>query len=240
VGGEAGASTDRDLVERVRAGDTAAFASLYDAHVGAVRRAISDRVRDPDALADAAQDTFVRALQNLDSLRAPESFRPWLLAIARHVAVDHHRSGARVKPLDDEAAAALPAPDGGPDVTAELAELAHLVQGCMATLSPRDATAVALVTHLGLAPSEVAAALGVSLNSAKVIVHRARRRLRNALALELIVRRPVLACDALLALLDTDPLVGATRHVATCDTCLGAARGEVNLYHLGPMTGTGS
>ena len=65
----------------------------------------------------------------------------------------------------------------------------------MAGLSPRDAAAVTMVTQLGFAPGQVAAALGVTPGAAKVIVHRARRRLRNALALQLMVQQPGLACE---------------------------------------------
>jgi RNA polymerase sigma-70 factor (ECF subfamily) len=224
------ASSDGELVERVRGGDASAFAVLYRAHAGAVRRAVSDKLRSRDTIDDAVQDTFARALQNLARLRSPERFRPWLLAIARHVAIDQQRAQSRERSLGDDAAASLPSPDRGPDEAAELAELARLVEGCVVTLSPRDATAVALVTHLGLTPAEVAVALGVSVGSAKVIVHRARRRLRNALALEFMVRSPQLGCDALRSLLDVDAFVAAARHLQRCPTCFGDARREVGLY----------
>ena len=70
----------------------------------------------------------------------------------------------------------------------------------------RDAAAVTMVTQLGFTPAQVADALGVTQGAAKVIVHRARRRLRNALALQLMVKHPSLACDDFQKLIEDDPL----------------------------------
>jgi RNA polymerase sigma-70 factor (ECF subfamily) len=229
VDGFAGCS-DRDLVEQIRRGDPDAFAALYRAHVGAVRRAVAESVRDPDTVADAVQETFARALQNLHELRSPERVRSWLVAIGRHLAVDALRAKGREQQLDEEAAATLASADRGPDETAELRELAGLVERGVVSLSPRDATAVALVTHLGLGPSEVAVALGVTVGSAKVIVHRARRRLRDALVLELMVQRPHLACPEFRRLIDESAHVAAARHVKVCERCVHAARDEVELF----------
>jgi RNA polymerase sigma-70 factor (ECF subfamily) len=181
-------------------------------------------------MADAVQETFARALQSLDELRSPDRFRPWLLAIGRHIAVDQLRANGRERYLDDEAAGALASSDRSPDETAELRELARLVARGVVALSPRDATVVALVTHLGLGPAEVASALGVSVGTAKVIVHRARRRLRNALALDLMVRSPHLACGEFRALVGAEAHIAAARHIQACASCLGAARDEVHLF----------
>ena len=49
----------------------------------------------------------------------------------------------------------------------------------MEKLSVRDATAITLASEFGFGPSEIAEALGVSPNTAKVVLHRARRRLRD-------------------------------------------------------------
>jgi RNA polymerase sigma factor (sigma-70 family) len=172
------------LVQRVRDGDMAAFTALYRDNVGAVMRAVRDNVQDPETVAEVTQEVFARALERLDSLRDPARFRPWLLSIARHAAIDHRRTRKHVAgSLDD--APDEPADTGrGPADVAELNELARLVRGGVAGLSRRDATALTLVTQFGLRPPEVAVALGVSVGAAKVILCRARRRLRDALTQE--------------------------------------------------------
>jgi RNA polymerase sigma-70 factor (ECF subfamily) len=218
--------SDAELVAAVRSGDARAFADLYREHVDAVRRVAYHLVGDSDATADAVQDTFASALQHLDDLREPERFRPWLLAIARHAATDQLRARKRVAALDHTHDDLLAATGPGPESVAEIRELADLVQGCVAGLSTRDAAAVTMVTQLGFTPAQVADALGVTQGAAKVIVHRARRRLRNALALQLMVEQPGLACEEFQKLLADDPLA-ASKHIGSCVTCLDRAGAEV-------------
>jgi len=218
--------SDAELVAAVRSGDSRAFADLYAEHVDSVRRVAYHLVDDSDATADAVQDTFTRALQHLDALREPDRFRPWLLSIARHAATDHLRARKRLTHLDESHDELLVSTGLGPESLAEMRELADRVRGCVAGLSRRDAAALTMVTQLGFTPSQVADALGVTQGAAKVIVHRARRRLRNALALQLMLQQPSLACDEFRELLADDPL-GASKHIEHCATCLGRAGAEV-------------
>jgi len=217
------------------AGDTAAFASLYRANVGVVSRVVQGGVSNPEEAADIVQDVFVKALERLDSLREPGRFRPWLLSIARHAVVDRHRSVGRAPTSSLDTESAAEPVDGAPSATelAELSELARLVAGCVAGLSARDATAVSMVTHLGLGPTEVALALGVSPDTAKVVVHRARRRLRDAMALELMVRRKGPGCPVFDAL-DIDDVLAMGRHVRSCPACAELVEAEVQLYGSEP------
>jgi RNA polymerase sigma factor (sigma-70 family) len=205
--------------------------------VGAVQAVVRQNVSHPETVADLVQDVFVRALEGLGTLREPERFRPWLASIARHASIDHLRGRSRavLTPLDE----AHEPEDGaaGPEVIAELRALASMVEGLVAGLRTRDAVAIGLVAHLGMTPAEVASALGISEGAAKVVVHRARRRLREALNLRLLVQRHGSGCDALGRLLDRGELGKAARHVAGCDTCPstdGRARDEGTEIGLGP------
>jgi RNA polymerase sigma factor (sigma-70 family) len=224
--------SDGVLVAAVLGGDTGAFDDLYRAHVGAVRAVARSHVRDADTVSDIVQDTFARALQHLADLRDTERFRPWLLSIARHASVDQLRAGKREIALDIEQADAIESQGATPDDLAELHELADTVQGCVTGLSQRDATAVAMVTQLGFTPAQVASALGVTPGAAKVIVHRARRRLRSAMMLELLVAQPQLGCDEFQALRVSDP-GAASRHLDDCEQCIASSRAELLPSHRG-------
>ena len=224
-----GERDDGGLVRAVLAGDPDAFALLYQGHARAVAVAIRDNVHDPESVADVVQDVFVKALERLATLREPERFGPWLLSIARHAAVDHRRARTRGPVLvEQEVDAASAGP--GPDVLAELAELAELVNTCVAGLPARDATALTLVTQLGLGPADIAGPLGVTPGTAKVILHRARNRLRDALALEVLVRRRAGGCCEFGRLFEAADWVGAARHVRSCVACGEIAASEVALY----------
>jgi RNA polymerase sigma factor (sigma-70 family) len=218
--------SDLELVEAVRAGDTSAFSVLYSRHVGAVRAEIY-RTSGDNALVDLVQDAFARALEALPSLRDAALFRPWLLSIARRTAIDTRRVRWREQPLDDSLAEGLTDRATRPDDVVELRELAGLVRGMVAGLSRRDAAAVRLVVDLGFAPEELGPALGVTSGAARVVLHRARRRLRDALVLELLVRRQIDGCPDLAPLHDKGDLVAAAHHVRRCSSCRDAARREV-------------
>ncbi|MDH4145990.1 MAG: sigma-70 family RNA polymerase sigma factor [Acidimicrobiia bacterium] len=183
--GRAGAP-DATLVGRLRTGDRRAFDQLYARHASAVRLAVSDHVDEPEEQRDCVQEAFTRALERLDSLRDPSRFRPWLLQIARNTAVDVLRRRQRFNPMsldvDEAPAPACPAP--GPPELAEVSELARRIEGAALLLSRRDATALSLAVHFGFGADELAVALGVSRGNAKVILYRARNRLRAAVELE--------------------------------------------------------
>jgi len=225
--------SDADLVTAVRVGDTEAFSELYRAHAGAVRAVAANQLRDREAVADVVQDTFFRALRNLGSLQDPSRFRPWLLSIARNLATDQLRTRARTTVFDDAARYEVPDRGPGPVFLTELGELAEQVKGCVAGLSRRDATAIIMVTQLGFTPEQVASALGLSPGAAKVLVHRARRRMRHALVLQVMVRQPDLACPELQMLVKDDPLAAA-KHVERCETCISRAASEVMAFEQGP------
>jgi RNA polymerase sigma-70 factor (ECF subfamily) len=223
--------SDASLVERVRAGDTSAFSTLYRTHAPEVAVVAKHRLHDPASVADAVQETFTRALEQLDSLRDTSRFRPWLLAIARNTSTDQLRQRTRVglvsETPDEE--------DTGPSPAeiAEVRELAGLVRGCVTGLSRRDATAVALVADFGFSPVEIADALGVSRGAAKVIVHRARTRLKATLAVEVLVRRHGSACRDLSTHYEAEGVAGAGRHLRSCAACTRLAS-EVELYQVAP------
>jgi RNA polymerase sigma factor (sigma-70 family) len=226
--------SDAELVEAVRAGDTQAFSELYRAHAGTVRAVAASQVHDREATADIVQDTFFRALRNLGSLQDPSRFRPWLLSIARHLATDQLRARGKVTVVDDSTTYELADPRPGPGSLAELSELAEQVKGCVAGLSTRDATAIVMVTQLGFTPELVAGALGLTPGAAKVLLHRARRRMRHALVLQVMVRQPELGCAELQVLVNQDPLA-ASRHVETCETCISSAATEVMTFQQGAV-----
>lgn len=219
-----------DLVLATRQGDADAFGELYRTHVRAVYRVVRQTGGGEDTF-DIVQEVFLRALQRIGDLRELERFLPWLLSIARYAAIDCRRAAAHVDPMDQDVVDALTATDPSPVEVSELNELSSLVWGSVAGLSSRDATAVVLVTQFGYTVEEVSRVLNISHGAAKVVLHRARRRLRNALALKVLVRLGGSACPDLTAVGFDDP-VAAARHIQACQRCTTAARSEIDLYGM--------
>jgi RNA polymerase sigma-70 factor, ECF subfamily len=175
--------TESELVDAIRAGSGDGFAELYRRHAPAARMAVSDYVDDPDQQLDVVQEVFTRALARLDALRDTSSFRPWVLQIARNAAIDElrRRRVARVESIEVADDPNFRSLDPGPDVEAEVRELAEAIGSGVAAVSARDAAVLSMTVQLGFGPAEIASALGISNGNAKVILHRARRRLRRAL-----------------------------------------------------------
>lgn len=85
----------RGLVARAQAGDAQAFGVLYDRYVGTIYQFVFFKVGQDRALAeDLTSETFLRALRRIDSFSwQGATFAGWLVTIARHLVVDHFRSG---------------------------------------------------------------------------------------------------------------------------------------------------
>ena len=93
---------DVDLLTRARNGDSGALEILVTRHQGVVYRYLLGFLKDEDQAADAAQETFLKALSRLDGFRGESSFRTWLLAIARNEALGliRTRGRRREEPLE--------------------------------------------------------------------------------------------------------------------------------------------
>jgi RNA polymerase sigma-70 factor, ECF subfamily len=222
-----------DLVKRAAAGDAGAFESLVRETTPSVRTVVRQYVRGAEDINDLVQEVYLRALQRLDTLEDSERFRSWLYAIARNAGLDHVRRAKRrpVSAVEDEPVE-LRDVDPGPEELAEVRELAARVRGGAARLNPRDSTLLAMVTQLGFTPTDVAGALGMSHTAAKVAVHRARQRLRNAMLYEENLngrpagsgegepaRNVTPRCPELDRLLTAGELVDAAVHVRGCRAC---------------------
>src|SRR5438876_586605 len=87
----AGVAGDLPLIERLRAQDHEAFATLVERHYGAVHRYLARLLADPDAAAELAQETFLRAYRGLPRLAGDSNLGAWLFRIATNLARQHHR-----------------------------------------------------------------------------------------------------------------------------------------------------
>src|SRR5687768_4870643 len=94
---DADESIERDLVDRAQAGDVAAMRELYERYAAAVHRfAIVPLVHDRTLAEDLLADTFVRAMEHIGRFRwQGKGVLPWLIRIAKNLALDHLRKSGR-------------------------------------------------------------------------------------------------------------------------------------------------
>jgi RNA polymerase sigma factor (sigma-70 family) len=184
--------SDRDdatLVRAARGGDKVAFGALFERHRPLLLTLCRRVLGNPASAEDAAQEAALAAFLNLNRLRQPDRFGPWLAGIGLNVCRRWLRTssnnpwsredmvgGRRVnRPLD------LVDERPGPEELAEEADLARRVRRAVADLPRGQRAAIALFYLAGLTHAETAAALGIEVNSVKQRLHKARATLRRQL-----------------------------------------------------------
>lgn len=170
---------DGELVVRARDGDAAALELLITRHQGVLFRFLVSILGDEDAAADAAQDTLVRAMGNLNGFRGDSAFRSWLLAIARNEARGMLRRSGRRKETPLEQVPGLRDGQLGPESLAVQAAEVGRVKAQLARLPEKQRLSVTLRIFDGLSFKEVADATGSTEGAARVNYHHGIRRLRE-------------------------------------------------------------
>ncbi|HEY4190529.1 MAG TPA: RNA polymerase sigma factor [Candidatus Limnocylindrales bacterium] len=177
---------ERALVERARA-DPSAFAELYRRYLPRVHGFAYRRTGTVEVAEDITSAAFERALRNLHSFKwQPGGFGPWLFRIVSNELVDHYRrTGRAASPRSLDAARGM-LPDAGGDPADEVGARDAVAEVLMAMerLNPRYQQALSLRYLAGLSPEEAARAMGTSKATMAVVLHRATRALRRALAEE--------------------------------------------------------
>jgi RNA polymerase sigma-70 factor (ECF subfamily) len=196
-------------------------------HTPAVRAVVRLQLHNREDVDEVAQEAFARAIERLDSLQDPSKARPWLLAIARNAAIDRRRADRHRAPMSvDDLVVELSDSGPGPDWLSEIHELLALVESCAGRLSPRDATLLDLVGRMGFSVSEAAGVLAITPGAAKVALHRARRRLIDALVTEAVLVRPAAFCPSFHDTYERDGLEPAILHALDCAACIRRAEGS--------------
>ena len=175
--------------------DPALYAEAYPR----IRRYIGGLVHDPTEAEDLTQDTFLKAYRSRDALRDPQAQMTWLYRIATNVSIDRMRRRARPPMSDTEIEDLDPADEGAAlHKVIEQSEMSHCIQEFLSAL-PDNYRAVMLMADLQeLSGREIAELLGVSLATVKIRLHRARQKLKAAIAAECMLTRDernVLVCE---------------------------------------------
>ncbi len=141
------------------------------------------RLRNPAQAEDAVQEALVAAIEGVESHAGGSSTLTWLTGILKHKIVDCVRKSARdrYEQLDPDS---LVASSGNPEETLSRSGFVHQVARCMDDLPPRSARVFFLRDVLGHNTAEVCAELSITTTNCSVLLHRARTRLREHLAVE--------------------------------------------------------
>jgi RNA polymerase sigma-70 factor, ECF subfamily len=156
------------LVRAAQAGDRAAFGMLYERYARMVHGILLAHCWKADT-EDLVQEVFVRALEQLHSLREPRAFGGWLAAVARRLAADSFRTRRAQDKLRDRRGATLP--------DYQAFEVLDVIRGLPNAY--RETLMLRLVE--GMTGPEIAERIGLKPESVRVNLCRGMKQLREAL-----------------------------------------------------------
>jgi len=186
--------TDQQVVLLARGGREAAYRELIRRYERPVFALLFRMVRDRELAEDLSQETFVKALNAIDSYRPEFKFSSWIFKIGNNAAIDHlRRRELDTLSLDGSPHAETPeamqatalqigARQESPLDTVEAKELGGAIEAAIGRLRPEYRSCILLRHVEGRAYEEIAELLNLPLGTVKTYIHRARNELRLALA----------------------------------------------------------
>lgn len=172
------------LIERAKAGESAAFEQLVDHHQRKVLSTAWRMLGNREDARDAAQEVFLRVHKYLKSFRTDQEFAGWLYRIIVNVCRDHARKhGNRHQFASFESerdAGAFQELVSNEDIetNAIRSQERAMVAAALATLSNKERSALVLRDLEGLSTKEVAQALGSTQTTVRTQISSARAKIK--------------------------------------------------------------
>lgn len=172
--------SDRNLSERARHGDEAAWRAIYESTCDRLFAFLCYQTGDRDEARDILQETYLQAFRRLETYRGEAPIAVWLRSIAFGRATDWKRVVLRrikrTTRLDEAMALVEPAVHRARFDSEEAA-----LHRALAELSPHQRAALLLREWEGRSFREIGELIGCAENTARVHHTRARHRMRDAL-----------------------------------------------------------
>jgi RNA polymerase sigma factor (sigma-70 family) len=169
-------TADRSAAARHR------FETLYAEHHPHVFAYVMRRCSRADDAADAIAETFLVAWRRLDDAPAGDETRPWLYGVARRVLANQRRGQRRHTALAEQLGAELARQPTPLAVSVEQPHDDHKdLRDALLSLSSDDRELLMLEAWEELNSEQIGTVLGCSAGAARTRLHRARRRLHDAL-----------------------------------------------------------
>jgi len=195
---------DRELLERLLAGDEAAFETLVAMLHRPMLRFVRTFISRADVAEEVVQETWLTVLRGLQGFEGRSSLKTWIFHILANRARTRATRDARVVPFadllaaDDESGDAILesrfTPNGRwsepparwqvntPEALLLRGEVMGQLEAALETLSPAQRIVVTLRDVEGLSSQDVCNVLEISETNQRVLLHRGRTRLRRDLA----------------------------------------------------------
>jgi len=182
---QAGKPDERELVTQAQKGVASAFEELVRRHQQRVSAVVGGILRRREDIEDVAQQVFLKAYVSINRFDMRSAFSTWLYKIAVNECWDYLRK-KKVRPLTYEADLSeeqarhveqFVSAGGELNNAAERVELREIVERLLSDLHEDDRTMLVLKEAQGFAVEEIGQILGLNVNTVKVRLFRARKRL---------------------------------------------------------------
>lgn len=194
---------DERLLQRLRAGEESAFAELIGCYAGSMLRLAGSFVSNSDAAQEVVQETWLAVLQGAERFEGRSRLKTWIFRILSNQAKTRGVRDKRIVPfssLGDDSSEAFGAvvanrfteggrwqqppelwPSDAPDRVLMAQQSLRRLEQSIAALPPSQRIVVTLRDVEGLSSAEVCSVLQIAETNQRVLLHRARSRLRQAL-----------------------------------------------------------
>ena len=198
---------DRDVIDALRRGDEAAFRALLDLHSRTLLRVARSYVPSHAVAEEVVQETWIAVIRGIDGFEGRSSLKTWIFTILINIA---SRGGGRERRSTPFSALAREEEGGGPSVDPDRflpshhdrypnhwavaptrwptpeegllsGETRQVILSAIEALPPAQRTVISLRDIEGWDSDEVSEALQISAGNQRVLLHRARSKVRAAL-----------------------------------------------------------
>lgn len=193
---------EAQLVAALRRGDEAAFATVVERYHRSLIRLARTFTPDPALAEELAQETWLALVRGIDRFEARSSLKTWLFHVLSYQAQRRMKREARTIPFSDldgptvdpnrfdppgtkwagHWAEALPDWEGTPEERLLAAETLTCLEGLIAGLPERQRQVITLRDIEGLSAADTCSVLQIPDNTQRLLLHRARARVREGLA----------------------------------------------------------
>jgi RNA polymerase sigma-70 factor, ECF subfamily len=177
-------NSSEDLARRARGGDEEAFSLIFDRFIRPITSFIYEMVGNRSLAEELAQETFVRAYKNLDSLRTDAKLSTWLFGISRNVIREWLRLPQEKRApveVNDRAVLELQDTQPGPDGQFMNKELICAAHRALQLLNEDQRMVFSLRVFQQRSYQEIAEITGFSITKVKKDLFRAREAMRRQL-----------------------------------------------------------
>lgn len=184
---------EQELLDKAREGDHVAFDQLVAPLRERIYWRAAKAVSDLDEAEDVTQETLLRAFTRLDTFRGDSRFSSWLYQVGTNCIRMHLRSRRRrgsarfedhLREVEQNEERPVTSDLVSPDQVAMDGELAHALDDAINSLPPQYGSILRLWVEEGLDLKQIHEQSGLSIAAIKSRLHRARRRVKDAIEAE--------------------------------------------------------